>query len=72
MPSIPELPLRYTWHQKMEIRLVSVDVTEKEGHPMSETGVRGIDLFSHCRREHFWMDSELQNRRHPAHAATLL
>src|SRR5438552_1200949 len=29
----------------MEIRLVSVDVTEKEGHPMSETGVRGIDLF---------------------------
>ena len=29
----------------MEIRLVSVDVTEKEGHRMSETGVRGIDLF---------------------------
>src|SRR6266566_739340 len=29
----------------MEIRLVSVDVTEKEGHPMSVTGVRGIDLF---------------------------
>jgi hypothetical protein len=29
----------------MEIRLVSVDVPEKEDHPMSETGVRGIDLF---------------------------
>src|SRR5947209_7135472 len=29
----------------MEIRLVNVDVTEKEGHPMSEIGVRGIDLF---------------------------
>src|SRR5437879_856610 len=29
----------------MEIRLVGFCVTEKEGHPMSETGVRGIDLF---------------------------
>jgi hypothetical protein len=29
----------------MEIRLVGFCVTEKEDHPMSETGVRGIDLF---------------------------
>src|SRR5947208_13494497 len=29
----------------MEIRLVGFCVAEKEGHPMSETGVRGIDLF---------------------------
>src|SRR5260370_2970628 len=29
----------------MAIRLVGFCVGEKEGHPMSETGVRGIDLF---------------------------
>ena len=45
---------------------------EEGGHIMSEIGVRGIDLFSHCRREHLWMDSQLENRRHPAHAAAVL
>src|SRR5207248_368755 len=40
-----ELALWYTLQQEMEIRPVGFCVVEKEGYPMSETGVRGIDLF---------------------------
>jgi len=39
---------------------------------MSEIGVRGIDLFKIAGESIFWMDSQLENRRHPAYPAAVL